>query len=373
MKVRRPLAGMAVLMGLLAALCLVGSAVAEPLRVASSEAVPPTIRSAMLAEPLVRTAPTTAAQDQALAEALAARDRRRMPDGLGQLEAFVSAHPDSGWTPSVLTNLGISYLHQGYFSKALDAWRTAWRLGKASDVPEGRALVDRAVGEFAMLQASLGRMNELAALFDEIGSRAVTGSATEKVQVAREMLGLIDKKDHHLFTCGPLALQSLMLARGAAADQVTFLQWHRAGRDGTSLAELAGLADKAKLGYRLIHRQPGQEAPVPSLMHLKVGHFAAVVDQAEGRFHLEDAAIEGRHLWMRQQAFDSEASGYFLIPDDLPLAEGWRVVDLAEEAKVWGRGSTNSTQAGSRAIPWPTSQNARRRCALTTSRNRVSA
>ena len=343
---------LAALMGLLALLWLEGSAFADPARVAFADVSPAAaIRSAVLAEPLVRTAPTTDAQDRALAQALAAHDRRSMPDELGHLEAFVAAHLDSGWTPSVLTNLGISYLHQGYFSKALDAWRAAWRLGKASDMREGRALIDRAVGELAMLQASLGRMDELAALFDEIGSRAVTGSATEKIQVAREMLGLVDKMDHHLFTCGPVALQSLMLARGAPASQVTFLQWHRAGRDGTSLAELAGLADKAKLGYRLIHRQRGQDAPVPSLMHLKVGHFAAVVGEAEGRFHLEDAAIEGRHLWMRQQAFDSEASGYFLIADDLPLAKGWRVVDLAEAARVWGRGATSSTQLGAPGDP----------------------
>src|SRR5262249_24401055 len=158
----------------------------------------------------------------------------------------------------------------------------------------------------------------------EIGSRAVAGAATEKLQVAREMLALVDKEPRHLFLCGPLALQSLMMARGGASDRLSLLQWDPAGKDGTDLAELAGLADKAKLRYRLVYRQPGDDVPVPSLMHFKVGHFAAVVEEADGHFHLEDAAVAGRHLWMRKAALDVAASGYFLVPDDAPIRAGWR-------------------------------------------------
>jgi RHS repeat-associated protein len=340
---------MTALAGLLALLSMERAAFADATRLATiGEVVPAmtTIRLAVLAEPLVATAPTSVEEDLALAQALMAHDRRQNADGLGHLEDFAVRHPSSGWAPAVLTNLGLSYLNQGYFSKALDAWQKAWRQGKASTMPEGKALIDRAVGELALLYASLGKMTELAALFDEIGPRAVTGSATERVQVAREMLALVDKEAHHLFTCGPLALQSLMLARGTAADQVTFLQWYRVGSDGTNLAQLAGLADKAKLGYRLIHRQPGQDVPVPSLVHLKVGHFAAIVGETDRLFHIEDAAIEGRHLWMRKPAIETEASGYFLVAHDLPMRDGWRSVELAEAARVWGKGNTTNTEKG---------------------------
>jgi hypothetical protein len=279
-----------------------------PVQVASTDDTA-TIRGAVLAEPLVATSPTSAGEDRQLATTLLLHERRQDPDDLRLLEDFAARHPDSGWTAAVLTNLGISYLHQGYFSKALDAWRSAWRLGRSSTLQPGKALVDRAVSELALLQASLGRMAELAALFDEIGSRPITGSATEKVQAAREMLALVDKADHHLFICGPLALQALMLAKGATADRVAFLQWYRAKSQGTNLAQLADLADKAKLGYRLVFVQRGGETPVPSVMHLKVGHFAAVVGEADGRLHLEDAAVQSRHLWMRKGAVAVETRG----------------------------------------------------------------
>src|SRR5262249_41287664 len=111
-------------------------------------------------------------------------------------------------------------------------------------------------------------------------------------------------------------------------------------------------ADKAKLRYRLVYRQPGDDVPVPSLMHFKVGHFAAVLGEADGHFHLEDAAIAGRHLWMPKAALDAEASGYFLVPDDAPIRSGWRSVDRAEAAKVWGKGNSLSTQLGFAGDPY---------------------
>ena len=65
---------------------------------------------------------------------------------------------------------------------------------------------------------------------------------------------------------------------------------------------------------------------------------------------------------MRRQAFESEASGYFLVPEEIPLAKGWRVVDIVEAAKVWGRGNTSSTQAGSPGDPLANKRKAKPIC-----------
>jgi hypothetical protein len=61
-----------------------------------------------------------------------------------------------------------------------------------------------------------------------------------------------------------------------------------------------------------------------------------------------------------------------LIPDDLPLAKGWRVVDLAEAAKVWGRGWTNSTQQGSPGDPLAKPCNGSPMCAYNIKESSVS-
>lgn len=309
------------------------------------------IQDAHFAEPLVATARTTADEDAALARAVMAYEQRTRADDISSLKAFLSAYPQSGWAPALLVNLGLSYLHEGHFSPALAAWQEAWRRGKDATDPRARALIDRAVGELARLYASLGHVERLQALFDEIGDRAVTGSATEAVQTAREMLVLVEKDPRHLFTCGPLALQSLMLAEGAASEEVRFLQWQRVGPDGTSLADVSGFADTAKFQHRLVFRQSGQKVPMPSIVHWKVGHFAAIVGEANGRFQVEDPVFRGQTLWVTPEALDSEASGYFLAPETDATAAGWRQVDLAEASQIRGKGPTNGTRPGDAGDP----------------------
>ncbi|MGO8866374.1 MAG: RHS repeat-associated core domain-containing protein [Alphaproteobacteria bacterium] len=311
-----------------------------------AESLTAAIRAAHFAEPLVATAPTTPAEDRALVRALAVYEKRTTPDDVGSLTAFLARYPHSGWAPALLTDLGISYLHYGYFSRAIDAWSKAWREGRSTTEPQARAVVDRALGELARLYASLGHFESLAALFDEIGDRPVTGSATEAVQTAREELALVKKDPRHLFICGPMALRSLMLARGAKDAQVQSLVWYRAGPNGTSLAEVARLAEEAKFPHRLVFRKPGQPVPVPAVVHWKVGHFAAIVGEANGRFHVEDPVFAGHELWVTQAALDQEASGYFLAPAHAPDGAGWRAVDRTEAAGVWGKGPTNGTVTG---------------------------
>ncbi len=318
---------------------------AAPASEAAGTSIAVALQAARLPEVIVATGPTDAAEDAALARTLAAYDRRERPEDMASLEAFVAQYPASGWAASVHTNLGLLRLHYGYFTRAIDQLQKAWKAGRDATQPEARALVDRAVGELARTYASLGKIEELTALFGEIGSRPVTGPATERIQAAREVLSAVGREDAHLFNCGPLALQSLMAARGLTPEQVLFLQWHKVGPKGTNLAELAGIADKSKFGYRLVYRPPGKPVPLPSVAHLKVGHFAAVLGEANGLLHVEDAAVDGRTLWMAAEALESEASGYFLVPADVPMRDGWRAVEAKEAANLWGKGATTGTRS----------------------------
>lgn len=281
-----------------------------------------------------------------MAQAVASYEGRSDPDDFGSLLAFLAKYPHSGWNSALLTNLGLAYLHSGYFSRALDAWQAAWREGRNASEPHARALVDRAVGELARLEAALGHFDDLSALFDELGERKVSGSATEAIQVAREELVLAAKDPRHLFLCGPTALMSLMLAQGSPFQQVSFLQWYRASANGTNLAEVGRLADKAHYAHRLIFREPGQPVPIPAIVHWKVGHFAAVVGEANGRYEIKDPVFQGQSLWVTPAALDAEASGYFLVPANLQQPPGWRAVTDVEAGDVWGKGPTNDTQTG---------------------------
>lgn len=300
------------------------------------------IRQAHFEEPLVRTSPTTAAEDQLLSEALS---QRQANTGSAALEAYVRKNPDSGWVPTIELNRGLSALRGGYFTTALAAFTNAWEAGKSASDPQARLAVDLAVGRLARLEAGLGKNDELRALFDEIGTRAVGGSATEDIQTAREELELSVKDPRHLYLCGPLALQALMLAQGAMPQQVDFLNWYQAGPNGTNLAELGHLADKAHFDHQLVFRAPGQPVPVPSVVNWKVGHFASIVSEDNGVFHIKDPVFPNQDLWVSQAAIDSEASGYYLVPAELP-STAWRAVGEGQAAMVWGRGPTSGTPPG---------------------------
>jgi RHS repeat-associated protein len=308
--------------------------------------VPSQLDAAHFAEPLIAAGPTTPAEDQELLQAIAAYERRLASDDFTSLTGFLAAHPQSAWRVALLTNLGLSYLHYGYFSRALDAWEAAWRDGKDLTERKPRALVDRAVGELVRLHAELGHVERLAALLDEIGDRPVSGPATEAVQIARETLWVMRTDPKHLFLCGPIALKNLMLEHHASLDQVRFLDKYRAGPKGVSLAEVARLADEAKLPYRLVFREPGQKVPVPSIVHWKVGHFSAIVGEANGRFQVKDPVYGHQDMWVTAAALDAEGSGYFLaLADESPVTE-WRTASAEEAGEVWGMGPTDGTRPG---------------------------
>ena len=304
------------------------------------------IRVAGFAEPLVRAGATTPVEDAALSNALSTYRARLASDDIRSLTTFLDHYPQSAWAPAIYANLGFAYLHDGYLSMAIDAWQQAWTLGKGANDPKAKAVVDRAGSELAALYASLGQMQNLSDLFDDMGDRAIAGSATELIQQAHEQLALVNKDPRHLFNCGPVALRLMILSRDANNRQADRLQYYRAGPNGTNLAELEQVAGNARFAARVVYRRPGQAVPVPSIVHWKVGHYGAILGRANGRYHVQDPVFAGDGLWAKDKALDTEASGYFLIPASTPLQPGWRVVAKGEAESIWGKGPTSAVQPG---------------------------
>jgi RHS repeat-associated protein len=294
------------------------------------------------AELLLPTSATSPAEDATLATALDRYEQAGKPEDVAPLEEFLAAHPDSPWHVALLTNLGLVHYHYGYFSRAIDAWEQAWQAGRTVTDPAARPLVDRALGELARMHARLGHADRLAALFDDVGQRAVTGPATEALAGAREGLWHMRNNPGVAYLCGPMALKNLLLARGTAPDKTAFLDAYRSPQGGVTLAEVARLADKAHLKYRLIKRQPGEPIPIPSIVHWRVSHFAALVGADGDRLHLKDPTF-GTDLWISRDALDAEASGYFLVPSEQTHGKPWQTVSRAEATTPRGMGYTNAS------------------------------
>jgi YD repeat-containing protein len=133
----------------------------------------------------------------------------------------------------------------------------------------------------------------------------------------------------------------LLLAQHARYSEVDFLNWVRAdGPHGTSLAEVVALSQRAKSPVVPVFRKAGQEVPVPSIVHWRVGHFATIVGMRSGRYEVKDPAFGHQELWVSQAALDAEASGYFLVSEKAARAAHWRRVGAPEAGRVWGAGPT---------------------------------
>ena len=295
-------------------------------------------------EPLIATGSTSSKEEAELFKALKVYRDRPVEDDFSSLTSFLHDHRSS-WRVALLANIGLLDYHYGYFSRAINSWSQAWREGKSVADPKSKPLVDRALGELARMHARLGHAEELEALLKELGDRPVSGPATEAITGAREGLAIMHTEPGIAYLCGPMALKNLLLSsEHYSYNQVEFLDKVRSGPHGVTLSQVSQLADQAKLPHRVVFRTPSQPIPVPSIIHWKVSHFAALIGDDGKRFHIIDPTF-GTDLWITRAAIDAESDGYFLVPErDKQLA--WREATGAETAHVRGMGYPQSSEPG---------------------------
>ena len=281
----------------------------------------------------------SAEENSALAAALAGYAQRKGPDDFSALTGFLDNHPVSPWRPALLTGLGLEYYNTAHYSLALDAWRQAWACAKDARDSAGNAVINRAVSELADLYARLGRMRELEALLQAVEGRLFVDGTGQKITGAKEGLWTMKHQPEVAFRCGPLALQRIKLVVDPAHPDTMIIHQSASSQNGFSLPQVAELSREVGLNYQMAFREKGATFIVPSVVHWKVGHYAAMVRQEGNRYLVEDPTF-GNSVWATRQALEEETSGYFLIPPG-ELPHGWRSIDVREAEKVWGKGATH--------------------------------
>jgi RHS repeat-associated protein len=282
----------------------------------------------------------TRLENAALAEALLDYSQRSSPDDFVSLTGFLEKHPNSPWSAALLTGLGSDYYNTAYYSKALDAWARAWALAKDATDARGKAIGDRAAGELTYMYARLGRMTELEALLKSVEGRVFVGSATEKIEGAREGLWNMKNRPEISFRCGPLALHRIKAATDPQAAAELAIFESASTQKGLSLSQVAEVSTKIGLNYQMAFREKGGDLIVPSVLHWQVDHYAAIIRRDGDRYLLQDPTFRN-DVWATRRALEAETSGYFLIPAG-PLPKGWRKVAPNEGEKVWGKGNTSN-------------------------------
>jgi ABC-type bacteriocin/lantibiotic exporter with double-glycine peptidase domain len=139
------------------------------------------------------------------------------------------------------------------------------------------------------------------------------------------------------FRCGPLALHRIKLGVDPQNPGTDLVHAAASTQRGFSLSQVAELSHKLGLDFQMAYREKGVEFVVPSVVHLKLDHYAALVRQEGDRYLLQDPTF-GNNTWATREALEAETSGYFLIPRG-ELARGWRAVHAQEGETVWGKGN----------------------------------
>lgn len=171
-----------------------------------------------------------------------------------------------------------------------------------------------------------------------------SGPATERIVGAREGLWSMRNRPEISFRCGPLALHRIKLSVDPQNPGTDLIRAAASTQRGFSLLQVAELSHQLGLCFRMAYHEKGAEFVVPSVVHLKLDHYAAMVRREGDRYLLQDPTF-GNNVWVTRAALEAETSGYFLVPPGT-LARGWRDVQAQEGETVWGKGQTNSNDPG---------------------------
>ncbi len=257
---------------------------------------------------------------------------------LASLEEFVRTHPASPWTPALESQMAKYYREHGYYTLALKHWESAWAATKALD-GTGKEIADITFAHWTSLLASLGRLNQLKTLFAETESRVFDGGVLQQlINSTREGAMSMQISPATSYQCGTFALQQLAQTLNATNQTAREFLYVPSPETGFSMDRLAGLAQQAGLDLVAVRRHD-EELVVPSIVHWRQNHYAAIVAQRGEFYRVLDPTFGGPN-WLSKAAINAEASGSFLVPRR-QVPKGWTSLAAPELSSIYGKGAPN--------------------------------
>lgn len=314
------------------------------------------LASRVFAAPLRPVAPTASGGVlQGLRRALGTTPSKKSPDenvalqsllnGLAQssdahdtasLDQFLTAYPESRWSPALRNELARRQFAQGYFQRAIEQWESVWKSTRDATDPGSVAVADEVLSSLIEAALGLSDTRRLSRLVGEAEKRPGNNVLDGKLERAKQSIWLLRHKGGQNVMCGPLALHAILQHQQKPFDPIrldTVTDDYIA--TGLPITELAKHADHFSLGLRIARRTTATDIPVPAVLHARGGHYSSIVDRDGDRYFLVDRAMQFAG-WVPREAIDEQASGYFLVPA-AALGSGFTEVPVAEAATVFGR------------------------------------
>ena len=236
--------------------------------------------------------------------------------GLKSLNEFITKYPDSKWTPGLEVNLASIDFEHGYFSTAMKLLLDAWNKAKNQTSANPKLVADMAIANLLDIDAKIGRIDDVKNLLKQIKTRKFKGVSGTKIKDAKDCLWAMENSPATSFQCGPYAVNTILALRNKSLSCSQLTHLLPSTKQGTNLYEVQELAKKCNMPMLSVKIKPGVSIPIPSVMHWKVGHYAAIVNYDNGKYQIKDPTFGlNNNFWIARQVLDSEASGYFLIMD----------------------------------------------------------
>jgi len=236
-------------------------------------------------------------------------------------------------------NLGRHYCVEGHWTKALEQWERAWDATRQYQTGAGKRIADYTLAYWTRLLVELGRMDELQVIFAEAEGRHLDGGPLlQRYLRTKEMYGVLRLRPELTYRCGWLVFDHLALAtrgQSLAPRQARDLYRESNLLQNCSMSALAQIALKERWSMMGVERPEGStDLPMPSIMHVKQGHYVALLRADGDRVLAYDPIFGTRHF--RREVLNAESSGRFLLEAG-PLPAGWRALSADEMATTVGR------------------------------------
>lgn len=309
----------------------------QPLQAATDDYVHQLTGSRLFAQPLVWIGQSlpNAEESQELWNAFGIGHYQKLDDAIAGLKAFSDNHPDSPWTPSLNANLGKYYRDHGYFSLALSCWEASWKATKAMTDSKGQQVANYTLVNWLNLLASLGRTDTMRELFDETKGRPL-GTQQTFYDQSLDGYSMMLAHPEVSYRCGTYALNAVAQSLYGTNLFVQLVD-QPSPSTGFSMSALLTLAESNHLNMVAVARPEGEtNLVVPSVVHWKQNHYAAIISKRKGLFEVVDPTFR-LHKWLTGEAINAESSGQFLVAAG-HAPTGWQNLTSEQTSQILGKG-----------------------------------
>ena len=299
-------------------------------------------RAPLFSQPLVwiGSQPPSGTESQALLKEIDVFKRKGVDAGFASLDQFVQTYPHSAWTPALEVHLAEHDRARGRYDEALAHWQSAWDETKDNQDAVSQGLAVRDIAGWTRLLASLGRKDEIETLLGELAERHLPlGIYATTIQGTRDAVGLMEGQPGESYRCGSFALAHLATALDLKQSVIRNLYEIESPDGGFNMAELLQLAKTNGLEVKAVQKPAGADLIVPSIVHWKLNHYAAIVEKEGNRYLVEDPTFDG-HVWMDAATIEAESSGDYILPAD-KVPASWKELSQAASARIYGKGVGN--------------------------------